>query len=578
MPRSTSWWWLVAGLPGPYMHPPLAGALDVSTGNRAGEPPPQRTGSGAAGMSNLARQAAPLDAHAADLQHLAFGPPHSHAPQTHASDNAASSGARGGVPPARMHATLTAVGDGRLFLFGGTAARRQPGGSRYLNDLFVFDSAKRGAWSAEQLARPACCDDNALVDALGPRPAPRTQHAAAWDGHSSRVFVFGGMTDQVGFNGEAASRKQYSGYSTTTRGGEAGGRAEAQADEGFMDPSASSQDRDDPSSPVYLNDLHYFDTAADALWQGTPPGESGGTTQRGAGGDLSASSGRAMRWSGKLTVSGRPPSPRASHAMVKLDLSPGGSGSSGCSSAGSSALFVFGGRSGSRLLNDLHRLDLDTLEWTQVAAQGSAPSPRHYFGACESRNELFVFGGLWQAVASPDYPTPDGLRTFEAHAYSVTDPAAGLEAPFAYNATASPTAGAEAWERSSSYEAIEKARARVNGGFGAVNGGEDPRAARALGGLFAFSPFSSWPPGGSGGQWRRVDGQAGQAGPQPATLGRHPRPASNDLGGGASRVPAPRFNAVLAPVASGGLWLSGGVDGALGTDLDEVLPSSSCYL
>ena len=315
MPRSTSWWWLVAGLPGPYMHPPLAGALDVSTGNRAGEPPPQRTGSGAAGMSNLARQAAPLDAHAADLQHLAFGPPHSHAPQTHASDNAASSGAREGVPPARMHATLTAVGDGRLFLFGGTAARRQPGGSRYLNDLFVFDSAKRGAWSAEQLARPACCDDNALVDALGPRPAPRTQHAAAWDGHSSRVFVFGGMTDQVGFNGEAASRKQYSGYSTTTRGGEAGGRAEAQADEGFMDPSASSQDRDNPSSPVYLNDLHYFDTAADALWQGTPPGESGGTTQRGAGGDLSASSGRAMRWSGKLTVRA---SQRFGHTMKHL--------------------------------------------------------------------------------------------------------------------------------------------------------------------------------------------------------------------------------------------------------------------
>jgi hypothetical protein len=162
------------------------------------------------------------------------------------------------VPPARMHATLTAVGD-RLFLFGGTAPRVQPGGSHFLNDLFVFDVTRvqptpyphprlawtfgeegfhrrnssmcaQGAWS-DELSRPFCCADNALVDALGPRPDPRTQHAAAAHGLCSRahepfgrhsplprvragspgdaakkVFVFGGMTDRIGFNGDPAAR------------------------------------------------------------------------------------------------------------------------------------------------------------------------------------------------------------------------------------------------------------------------------------------------------------------------------------------------------------------------------------
>ena len=56
-------------------------------------------------------------------------------------------GASGVVPPARMHASLTAIGP-MLLLFGGTASTRQPGGSFFLNDLYIFDTT-RGAWSDE---------------------------------------------------------------------------------------------------------------------------------------------------------------------------------------------------------------------------------------------------------------------------------------------------------------------------------------------------------------------------------------------------------------------------------------------
>jgi len=78
-----------------------------------------------------------------------------------------------------------------------------------------------------------------------------------------------------------------------------------------------------------------------------------------------------MRWSGPLSVAGSPPAPRASHAMVLLvdlpppatTLDPPLASAKGQAPAPGAALYVFGGRSGSRLLNDLHRFNLRDMTW-----------------------------------------------------------------------------------------------------------------------------------------------------------------------------------------------------------------------
>ena len=434
-------------------------ALDAATWDRAGDPPPSSLGSGAAGTSRLSSHS-PINAHQHDYLHRTSGPP----------------GATGVVPPPRMHATLTAVPGGNLFLFGGTAASRQADGSMFLNDAYLFDTS-RGGWS-DALGRPWCCDDNALVDALGPRPSPRTQHAAAGDG-AGRVFVFGGMTDRAGFSGDSAARA--GGYMEFEAAG--GSAADASARGYADDPTRATHGAGGHGDPLYMNDLHAFDSAPDLA---LPRGDHSGHAH---------AHGRS-RWSGRLATSGRPPSPRASHTMVLLAApargtaaaaaaaassssttataplgtaraaadaaeaasharqpgyrwaadaaagavssatSPGRSGvgasggdfgraGSGAANAGTwpsgpagsaAALYVFGGRSGSRLLNDVHRLDLRTLSWTQVPSLGTPPSPRHFFASCATpdASALVVFGGLWQAVAGPHYPTPDGLRTFES--------------------------------------------------------------------------------------------------------------------------------------------------------------------
>lgn len=293
---TTPWMWSFLNLLGLLLSFHYVLCLDAPTNDRANEPPPRFYSSAAESMSKYGRQPSPINARATDAQAMGFGPP----------------GASQVVPQARMHATLTAVGS-RLFLFGGTAAARQRDGSFFLNDLFVFD-ARRAAWS-DELSRPFCCDDNALVDALGPRPPPRTQHAAAFDG-GTRIFVFGGMTDRVGFNGEVASRVKYNEYGTAPGSG-----GDASAHRGYSeDPSRNGQGGK-AAEPVYLNDLHFFDTGADLA-----TASHGGVVTGGFGG-VGGSAGR-MRWSGKLTVVGTPPCPRASHAMVLLVDDDSSSGSS----------------------------------------------------------------------------------------------------------------------------------------------------------------------------------------------------------------------------------------------------------
>jgi hypothetical protein len=166
------------------------------------------------------------------------------------------------------------------------------------------------------------------------------------------VWVFGGMGDRAGWSGDAGSRVPYAqryGTAESFHGGAAG------AWQGYAQGGGGGEDS---VGPLYLNDLHYFDAAPD----------------RASGDGVPFSGAGRMRWSGALSVAGSPPPPRASHAMVMLidpaqpatSLDPPLATATGHAPPPAAALYVFGGRSGSRLLNDLHRLNLRTLAWSVV--------------------------------------------------------------------------------------------------------------------------------------------------------------------------------------------------------------------
>jgi Kelch motif/Galactose oxidase, central domain len=117
------------------------------------------------------------------------------------------------------------------------------------------------------------------------------------------------------------------------------------------------------STGMHLNDLHYFDT-------------------------------QAMRWSGPVTAAqGTPPAARAEHTAAVHNGS----------------LFIFGGRHRAtplnggveRSLNDLHRLDLQTMTWHQIACSSSSSSsallsPRHSAASVvvPALTALLVLGGI----------------------------------------------------------------------------------------------------------------------------------------------------------------------------------------
>jgi hypothetical protein len=84
-----------------------------------------------------------------------------------------------------------------------------------------------------------------------------------------------------------------------------------------------------------------------------------------------------LTWSGALSPSGTPPSPRWAHSAVVYG----------------NYMYVFGGHDGSNK-NDFHRLNLDTLTWSgALSPSGTPPSPRWAHRAVVYGNYMYVFGG-----------------------------------------------------------------------------------------------------------------------------------------------------------------------------------------
>ncbi|XP_065826736.1 leucine-zipper-like transcriptional regulator 1 [Oscarella lobularis] len=57
------------------------------------------------------------------------------------------------------------------------------------------------------------------------------------------------------------------------------------------------------------------------------------------------------------------------------------------------AIYVFGGDNGKRMLNDLLRFDCQDNSWGRVVTTGAPPAPRYHHSAVVYKDSMFVFGG-----------------------------------------------------------------------------------------------------------------------------------------------------------------------------------------
>ena len=88
----------------------------------------------------------------------------------------------------------------------------------------------------------------------------------------------------------------------------------------------------------------------------------------------------------------------------------------GCSVCVGRCLYTFGGWDGSSYVNDMSRLDLDTLQWTKVQTSGSQPMKKAYCGlVCVNERTLCCFGGVGIEGTTQPGSTCTGGRTNEFH-------------------------------------------------------------------------------------------------------------------------------------------------------------------
>ncbi len=82
-------------------------------------------------------------------------------------------------------------------------------------------------------------------------------------------------------------------------------------------------------------------------------------------------------------------------------LPPGEEG--GCSVCVGRCLYTFGGWDGFFYVNDMSKLDLDTLQWTKIKTSGSQPMKKNYCGlVCVNERTLCCIGGY--GIEGPTQP------------------------------------------------------------------------------------------------------------------------------------------------------------------------------
>jgi len=83
-----------------------------------------------------------------------------------------------------------------------------------------------------------------------------------------------------------------------------------------------------------------------------------------------------------------------------------------CSAVMDHSLFIFGGWNGQTRLNDVHVLDTNTLVWRRLEPRGVPPPPRAGMTLTRIRDRLFLFGGSGPAAKVRVYLRAQSSRTF----------------------------------------------------------------------------------------------------------------------------------------------------------------------
>ncbi|KAI3975257.1 hypothetical protein MKX01_033497 [Papaver californicum] len=236
----------------------------------------------------------------------------------------------GQLPKARYEHAAAVVQD-TMYVFGGNH------NGRYLNDLQVLD-LRSLTWSkVEVSAKPESSD-------VSPVPvAPCAGHSLIpWE--NKLISIAGHTKDPTETITVKAFDLQSSTWSTLRTYGEPpisrGGQSVTLV--GTTIVIFGGED----ASRSLLNDLHILDL-------------------------------ETMTWDDIDTV-GMPPSPRSDHAAAVH---------------AERYLLIFGGGSHATCFNDLHVLDLETMEWSRPKQQGSIPAPRAGLAGITVGENWFIVGG-----------------------------------------------------------------------------------------------------------------------------------------------------------------------------------------
>ncbi|KAL4624964.1 host cell factor 2 isoform X1 [Arapaima gigas] len=122
--------------------------------------------------------------------------------------------------------------------------------------------------------------------------------------------------------------------------------------------------------------------------------------------ELQATSG-VKAWNIPETKNGGP-SARESHTTVAYCTK----------NSHSPRLYVFGGMSGKRL-DDLWRLDIETMTWSMPETRGAPPLPRSLHSANVIENKMYVFGGWVPVLRTEDKPNALGAEWICTNSLSV---------------------------------------------------------------------------------------------------------------------------------------------------------------
>ena len=179
--------------------------------------------------------------------------------------------------------------------------------------------------------------------------------------------------------------------------------------------------------PLAADDLHILDLEA-LRWMtpntfGEPPGPCNMHTAdaykekiyvfRGGDGehylnDLHELNTATLKWiKVENNAKGQAPPPRANHssALIKQNL------------------YIFGGWDGTKRLNDLFMIDLDSMQWSQVQDWGESPVPRAGMSLCNVNDRLYLFGGSGpHAQCFNDLYIFEPLNSTWTHCNNFTDP------------------------------------------------------------------------------------------------------------------------------------------------------------